>query len=234
MGSRTEWRGSEAWPCESSTVNGYRCSCSGGTRTGRLCPIAAPFWLPLRKGRIAARNMIPAAYPTCSTATARTAMRRWVNIPCTGALTTATRKAASSTHPKKTSRMNVPHRAPIANSPAPIQYIFPLPPLRAQLRSASSAWHIMVAATNQNQHRAVSPGLEGPCSDRLHARNSPHEDNVEKMTLCSTNQPLLKSRLIDQNVRKILLTKISEKFKGFSISRVEFLPLCHDLVTRFL
>jgi hypothetical protein len=81
----------------------------------------------------------------------------------------------------------------------------------------------MATATNQNQHRAGSPGLEGSCSDRRHARNSPHEDNVEKMTLCSTNQPLLKSRLIDQNVRKILLTKISEKFKGVSTSSVEFL-----------
>jgi hypothetical protein len=90
----------------------------------------------------------------------------------------------------------------------------------------------MVAAKNQNQnqHRAVSPGLEGSCSDRRHARNSPHEDNVEKMTLCSTNQPLLKSRLIDQNVRKILLTKISEKFKEVSIPESNF---CHH-VTKLL
>jgi len=88
-----------------------------------------------------------------------------------------------------------------------------LPPARA-MKSASSAWHIMVAATNQNQHRAVSPGLEGSCSDRRHARNSPHEDNVEKMTLCSTNQPLLKSRLIDQNVRKILINQNIRKIQG--------------------
>jgi hypothetical protein len=163
---------------------------------------------------MAARNMIPAAYPTCSTTTARTALSRWANMPCTGALTIATIKATASTIPNKASRMNVPHRAPIANSPAPIQYIFPISPLRGRLRSASSARHLL-AATNRPSIERYRLDSKVLAQTAAALENLLREDNAEKMTLFSTNQPVLKTRLIDQNVRKILLTNISEKSKDF-------------------
>jgi hypothetical protein len=73
----------------------------------------------------------------------------------------------------------------------------------------------MVAATNRTSIERYRPDSKVLAQTASALENVSREDNAEKMTLFSTNQPMLKSRLIDQSVRKILLTNISEKSKDF-------------------
>jgi hypothetical protein len=73
----------------------------------------------------------------------------------------------------------------------------------------------MVAATNRPSIERYRPDSKVLAQTASALENLLREDNAEKMTLFSRNHPVLKTRLIDQNVRKFLLTNISEKSKGF-------------------